>query len=155
MILQYAKEEQKHVVYYMYDDTDINLNFKALSNHPLLKDDCVFWSLHDPDTKFFQGLQKEALPSIGIVKALDPEFKEGEIAQSNIGGGNHFYTILGHVAKHLGKSDELEEYLGLKAPKKVVKREFGEIKTTEDFKKKCIDHGKGCGIGLISAMNIQ
>jgi hypothetical protein len=56
MILQYAKEEQKHVVYYMYDDTEINLSFKAISQHPVFKDDCVFWSLHDPDTKFFQGL---------------------------------------------------------------------------------------------------
>jgi len=63
----------------MYDDTDINLNFKALSKHPVFKDDCVFWSLHDPDVKFFQGLEKGSLPSVGIVKALDPEFKEGEI----------------------------------------------------------------------------
>jgi hypothetical protein len=38
---------------------------------------------------------------------------EGEIAQSNIGGNNHFYTIMGHIARHLGKNDELEEYLGL------------------------------------------
>ena len=59
MILQYAKEEQKHVIYYMYDDVDINLAFKALSKHPVFKDDCVFWSLHDPDVKFFQGLDKE------------------------------------------------------------------------------------------------
>jgi len=43
----------------MYDDTDINLAFKALSKHPVFIDDCVFWSLHDPDTKFFQGLDKE------------------------------------------------------------------------------------------------
>jgi len=137
----------------MYDDPEINLNFKAISQHPVFKDDCVFWSLHDPDTKFFQGLAKESLPSVGIVKALDPEFMEGEIQQSNIGGDNHFYTIIGHVARHLGKSDELEEFLGLKAPKKVVKRDFGEIKSTKDFQEKCLAHGKGCGIGLISAMN--
>jgi hypothetical protein len=138
----------------MYDDTDINLNFKALSKHPIFQEDCVFWSLHDPDVKFFQGLNKENLPSIGVVRRLDPEFKEGEIAQSNIGGENNFYTILGHVAKHLHKMDELEEYLGLKAPKKVVKRVFGEITSTADFKEKCLAHGKGCGIGLISAMTI-
>tara|TARA_B110000285_G_C15112209_1_gene611811 strand:+ start:1738 stop:2154 length:417 start_codon:yes stop_codon:yes gene_type:complete len=138
----------------MYDDTDINLNFKAISKHPILQDDCVFWSLHDPDTKFFQGLDKSALPSVGIIKALDPEFKEGEIQQSNIGGKNNFYTIMAHIAKHIGKMDELEEHLGLKAPKKVVKRAFGEIKSNEDFKAKCVAHGKGCGIGLISAMTI-
>jgi len=94
------------------------------------------------------------LPSIGVVKRLDPEFKEGEIQQSNIGGNNNFYTIMGHVAKTLGKQDELEEHLGLKQPKKVVRRVFGEIKSTQDFRDKCIAHGKGCGIGLISAMTI-
>jgi len=50
--------------------------------------------------------------------------------------------------------DELEEHLGLKQPKKVVSRDFGEIKSIQDFKNKCIAHGKGCGIGLISAMNV-
>jgi len=63
----------------MYTDTDINLVFKAISKHPVFKDNCVFWSLHDPDVKFFQGLDTANLPSIGVVKALDPEFKEGEI----------------------------------------------------------------------------
>lgn len=79
---------------------------------------------------------------------------EGEIQQSNIGGKNNFFTILGHVAKHLDKLEELEQHLGLKQPKKVVRRVFGEIKSTKDFHEKCIAHSKGCGIGLISAMTI-
>ena len=53
LILQHAKEEQKNIIYYMYDDTDISLTFKAVSKHPILQEDCVFWALHDPDVKYF------------------------------------------------------------------------------------------------------
>lgn len=138
----------------MYDDTDISLTFKAISKHPMLQEDCVFWALHDPDVKYFQGLDKANLPSIGVLKKLEEDFTEGEIQQSNIGGRNNFYTILGHIAKTLGKMDELEEHLGLKQQRKPVNRVFGEIQSNQDFQDKCLAHGKGCAIGLLSALTI-
>ena len=67
--------EQKNVAYYMYrDDQTINLNFKSMSNHPICKDDTVFISLQNPSSEMFMGMQMDALPTIGVVQKLDPEF---------------------------------------------------------------------------------
>jgi hypothetical protein len=89
-----------------------------------------------------------------VLKKLEEDFTEGEIQQSNIGGKNNFHTILGHIAKTLGKMDELEEHLGLKQQTKQVNRVFGEIQSNQDFQDKCLAHGKGCAIGLLSALTI-
>lgn len=52
----------------MYDDDQqVSLNFKALSVHPLLADDCAFLALYKPPEEMFPGLKKEMLPSIGVV----------------------------------------------------------------------------------------
>jgi len=53
-IMQYAKDEQKHVVYYMYrDDQQMSITYKHLSNHPLFKEDCVFLGMKDPPMELF------------------------------------------------------------------------------------------------------
>lgn len=74
-IVRHAKDEQKNVIYYMYrSDQKISLDFKATSQHPLFAEDCVFLSLIDPDPKFFDGMDKNYLPVIGVVKKLDSNF---------------------------------------------------------------------------------
>mmetsp|Transcript_3358 Transcript_3358/g.5612 ORF Transcript_3358/g.5612 Transcript_3358/m.5612 type:complete len:118 (-) Transcript_3358:865-1218(-) len=51
MIVTYAQEQQKNVVYFMYDDgQSVSISFKALSTHPLLQEDCVFMALFKPQT---------------------------------------------------------------------------------------------------------
>lgn len=84
-IVQYGKDQQKHVVYYMYrDEQKISLTFKHLSNHPVFKEDCAFLGMKDPPYEMFQGLREEMLPSIGFVPKLDENFQEGAINQANM-----------------------------------------------------------------------
>lgn len=53
-IVRYAKDEQKNVVYYMYrSDQEISLDYKAVSQHPLFSEDCVFLSMQDPPIDVF------------------------------------------------------------------------------------------------------
>jgi hypothetical protein len=53
-IVRHAKDDQKNVVYYMYrSDQKVSLDFKAVSQHPLLQEDCVFLSLINPSEKIF------------------------------------------------------------------------------------------------------
>lgn len=67
-IVRHAKDEQKNVVYYMYrSDQKVSLDYKAVSQHPLLHDDCAFLSLVNPSEKIFQGLDTRYLPIIGVV----------------------------------------------------------------------------------------
>ena len=79
MILHHAKEEKKNIIYYMHKDKEVSIGFKALSKHPIFYD-CVFLSLYDPPKDYFQGLTDDALPSIGLVKALGDDFNEGNIS---------------------------------------------------------------------------
>jgi hypothetical protein len=45
-IVRFAKDEQKNVIYFMYrDDQEITLDYKAVSEHPLLKEDSVFLAM--------------------------------------------------------------------------------------------------------------
>ena len=91
MIIQYALEEQKNIVYYMYEGhTGLSLNFKALSNHPLFEDNSVFLAIFNPPYHLFEGLTKEMLPNVGVVPKLDVGFTEGHIQQQNIEGGIPF-----------------------------------------------------------------
>jgi hypothetical protein len=101
------------------------------------------------------------LPSIGIVPKLDPEFKEGNIAQSNIDAHKDFYTVVLFVAQGAGLTEEMQEYyrekFDINQPKKSkanLVRNFGEIKSDKDFEEKCVSHKKGCAIGLLPAMTI-
>lgn len=153
ILIQHAKEEQKHVVYYMYsDDTGPTVTFKALSMHPIFQEDCVFITLKDPPTHLFEGLKKEYLPSIGVVEKLDEKFEEGSIKQTNIQASQPFNALLVHVAKYINKMDQLNEYFGVGDRKpRQNKRTFGEITNDADFKERCIDHRKGCAIGLLPA----
>ena len=155
MILHHAKEEQKHVIYLMYKDDHISLGFKALSRHPVFHD-CVFFALYDPPSDYFQGLTEDLLPSIGLVKALDADFTEGEIKQTNIPGRQSFFSHLKTLAQQLGRLDELAEMYGEKprtarAPKK---RNYGEITSTKDFNERCLSFNKACAIGLLSAVTM-
>ena len=52
MILTHAKEEQKNVIYYMYNEEQVSISFKSLSKHPIFYD-CVFFSLFDPPSSYF------------------------------------------------------------------------------------------------------
>jgi len=62
----------------MHKDEHVSIGFKALSKHPIFYD-CVFFSLFDPPSDYFVGLTDDQLPSIGLVKALDENFVDGEI----------------------------------------------------------------------------
>jgi hypothetical protein len=78
--MQYALQEQKNIIYYMYDDDlGLGINFQILSKHPLFQDDCVFLAMYKPPLEMFQGLRAEMLPNVGVVPVLDPSFTEGNI----------------------------------------------------------------------------
>ena len=82
VIVKYAKEQQKSVCYFMHtSDQEVDLKFRALSQHPLFQDDVFFTELRDPDPQFFIGLDMNLLPTIGVVGKLDDNFKDGEISQ--------------------------------------------------------------------------
>lgn len=82
MIIQYALEEQKNIIYYMYEGhKGLSLNFMALSNHPLFEDNSVFLAIFNPPYHLFEGLKKEMLPNVGVVPKLDVGFTEGHIQQ--------------------------------------------------------------------------
>ena len=99
-IMQYAKDEQKHVVYYMYrDEQQLSLAFKHISNHALFKDECVFLAMKDPPMQLFQGLRKEMMPSIGFIPRLDESFKEGKIEQANMDASQSYPVILKWIAQ--------------------------------------------------------
>lgn len=107
-IIQYAKEQQKHVVYYMYrDEQQISLTFRHLSNHPVFKEDCAFLGIKDPPYQMFQGLTAEMLPSLGIVPRLDESFQEGHIQQANMDAAQPYHTVLGWLAQQTGKVEDL------------------------------------------------
>ena len=107
--------------------------------------------MYNPPLEMFQGLQQEMLPNVGVVPILDPDFKEGNINQSNIDGGIPFLELLQRVAHGIGKLEELQN------PQKVqkkVSRNFGEITSKADFEDRCLSYKKGCAIGLIPAVTI-
>ena len=54
----------------------------------------MFLAMYNPPLEMFQGLQQEMLPNVGVVPILDPDFKEGNINQSNIDGGIPFLELL-------------------------------------------------------------
>lgn len=157
-IVRYAKEEQKHVVYYMYrEEQEISLDFKAASQHPLFQDDCVFLSLRDPPTAIFQGLDPRLLPIIGVVKKLDADFQEGHIQQTHVDGSLKYEQLMDTIATQSGKR---EEYLELKHSKTLsnkpkIDRNFGEIASLADFETRCSSYKKGCAIALIPALQNQ
>lgn len=157
-IVRHAKDEQKHVVYYMYrQDQDVSLDFKAVSQHPLFADDCVFLSMRDPSVEIFQGLDTRLLPIIGVVQKLGPEFQDGHIQQTHVSGGLKYEQLMGTIAEQAGKREEyLESKHESSATKKSkVERNFGEITSLEDFEARCISYKKGCGIALIPALQNQ
>lgn len=156
-IVRYAKDEQKHVVYFMYrEDQEISLDFKAVSQHPLFQDDCVFLSLRDPPTAIFQGLDTRLLPIIGVVKKLDADFQEGHIQQTHVDGSLKYEQLMDTIATQSGKR---EEYLELKhnnnAKKPKIERNFGEITSLRDFETRCTSYRKGCAMALIPALQNQ
>jgi hypothetical protein len=78
MIVNYAQQQQKNIVYFMYAEGQaVSIAFKALSTHPLFKEDSVFLSLFNPPLQMFPGLKQEMMPSIGIVHKIAPDFVEG------------------------------------------------------------------------------
>jgi len=79
-LLQYAKEQKKNVIYYMYTgEQEISISFRQLSNHPVFAEDCVFLGMKDPPYEIFKGLNEKMLPSIGLIPKLDDDFKEGNL----------------------------------------------------------------------------
>lgn len=131
----------------------ISLAYKAFSKHPLFED-CVFLSMHDPPATYFQGMTDAMLPSIGLVQALDPDFTEGEIKQSNMPASIGFMQLLSHFSGILGKQDQLLEYYGLGEKKANTKRNFGEIASEKDFSDRCLSRKKACAIALLPANTI-
>ena len=85
MVLRYAKDEQKSVIYLFYKEEHVNLAFKALSKHPIFWE-CVFFSFYDPSPSQFVGLADEVLPSLGFIGALEQDFVEGNVSPVNING---------------------------------------------------------------------
>lgn len=153
MIMQYALEEQKNIVYYMYEgEKGLSINFMALSNHPLFEDNSVFLALYNPPYEYFEGLTKEMLPNVGVVPKLDVGFTEGHIQQQNIDGGLPFERILGEVARTVGKEQELYEMERGIHKKANKARNFGEITSDQDFVDRCINYRKACAIALIPAV---
>jgi hypothetical protein len=61
------------------DDQTVSLDYKAVSQHALFEDECIFLSLPNPSEKVFKGIDLAMLPIIGVVKKLDPSFAEGNI----------------------------------------------------------------------------
>lgn len=111
-IVRYAKDEQKMVVYYLYRaDQEVSLDFKAISMHPLFGEDCVFLSLRDPDAKHFQGLDVRALPTIGVVQAIKPDFQDGMVTQNHVNANLKFDALLRAVAEVAGKTQEYNDML--------------------------------------------
>ena len=111
------------------EDEGMNINFQILSNHPLFEDS-VFFAMKDPPIEMFQGLKEDMLPNIGVIPKLDPEFKEGNINQSNIDASITYEALLMRVAHDTGKLDELRNPTTVKETKK---RNFGEITSFEEF----------------------
>lgn len=147
--------EQKNVAYYMYrDEQTINLNFRAMSNHPVFKEDTVFISLQNPSPEMFVGMQMDALPTIGVVEKLDPEFQDGHISQQNVRAELSYDEMLDTIAKLSGHTEDLQELRGgPKSMKKMskIERNFGEIQSLTDFNTRCLSYKKACAIGLLPA----
>ena len=158
MILRYAKEEQKNVVYYMFrSDQELELNFMALSKETIFESDCVFVSVQNPSAQQFQGMDMDQLPTVGVVGALDPEFQEGSISQTNVNAKTDYETLLENVAKLSNHLEDLQRQRGQNSgtTSKTV-RNFGEITSNEEFMSRCISYRKGCAIGLLPAnLNID
>ena len=79
------------------DELDININFKALSEHPVFKNDTVFISLFNPQLEEFKDLSEKDLPSIGFVVTVEEEFKEDKVEQGNIHAKHSYHKILGYL----------------------------------------------------------
>ena len=99
----------------------------------------------------------DALPTVGVVGALDPEFQEGSISQTNVDAKTDYESLLANVAKLSGHLEDLQRQRG-ESSSTVSKtaRNFGEITSNEDFMSRCISYRKGCAIGLLPAnLNID
>ena len=157
VLVQKAQKEKQNVIYYMYSgDEQISLAFKHLSLHPLFNtnDDTHFMALRDPPMDQFQGLNKDMLPTIGFIKAISDEFKEGQVQQETLSGKVHYEALLEHMIRMAGKQEELYRMeKGQQLAK--TKRNFGEIVSQKDLKERCLDFKKGCAIAMLPAMTMQ
>ena len=135
------------------DDQEISLDFKAVSEHPLLKEDSVFLGLRNPDPNFFKGLDTRMLPIIGVIKKLNPDFEEGNIEQQHISAALKFDNLLGEVCTHAGRREEYIEWKhgNSNARKAKVERNFGEITSNKDFDARCLSYSKACAIAMLPA----
>ena len=110
MVLRYAKDEQKSVIYLMYKEEHVNLAFKAASKHPIFYA-CVFFSFYNPPSSQFQGLSEEILPSLGFIGALNPDFTEGNVSPVNINGNQSYFQAIQFVADKLDRKLTLDELM--------------------------------------------
>jgi len=70
MAQTYAVDEQKHILLYFYKEGRISPHIKALSTHPFLKEEVVFFSIFEPSQNLVEGLQLRQLPALGgVLKA--------------------------------------------------------------------------------------
>ena len=152
-IVRYAKDEQKNVVYYMYrDDQEISLDFKAVSEMSLLKEDSVFLAMQNPSPEFFKGLDMRMLPVIGVIKKLGADFVDGNIEQQHISANLKYDQLLAEVCKHADKAEEYVEWKdGNRNAKRrsKIERNFGEITSNAEFESRCTSYNKACAIALL------
>ena len=105
--MQYAKAQQKNVVFYMFNDEDgVSINFKTLSTHELFAEDTVFISLFNPPLEQFGGLKAEMLPTLGVVPKLDPDFSGGGIEQGNLSAKTSYHSLLSYTIRGLKKEGD-------------------------------------------------
>lgn len=84
---------------------------------------------------------------------MDKDFTDGHINQQNIDANVDFDQQLAHIASMTDKMDELQQMFSTGRKSSKV-RTFGEILTTADFEERCLNHNKGCAIGILPAMTI-
>jgi hypothetical protein len=59
---------------------------------------------------------------------------------------------LAEITKQSGLENEMAEFMGVELnTASKIERNFGEITSTADFKRRCVDYKKGCAIGMIPA----
>ena len=111
-------------------------------------------AIQNPIMEMFNGLRKEMLPTVGIIPAINENFKEGNVEQQTFDAMANYNVVLEFVAKGAGKAEALYQHeQGKKVGK--TKRNFGEIVSLDDLKSRCLDFHKGCGIAMLPALTIS
>ena len=100
----------KDVVFVLYGKKQqIELNFKSLTNHELLKDTTAFVGVRDPDLSKMSGVSPANMPYIGVVKASIQD--NNSVRQYHAEGTMRADELLFSVMRFLDKGEALKQWV--------------------------------------------